>query len=142
MIDRDLAYRIWWSNRTDELRNLYRSFRNRVHTLVRTAKRNCMERVLNLNLPVKTLWRSDGSGFDFPAFSFRCVAPKEVFDSIYHIKSDLVGLADGVPLYICKVGYWLCSSFDYVHFQFFNFYSINNGNLNLNISAILICKHR
>jgi hypothetical protein len=45
---------------------------------------------------------STGSVFDFPAFSFRCVTPKEVFDSIYHIKSDSVGL-DGVPLKFVKL---------------------------------------
>jgi hypothetical protein len=142
IIDRNLAYRMWLSNRTDELRNLYRSFRNRVHTLVRTAKRNYMGRLLNPNLPDKSLWRNldfiglrdkenaflnidpnrlneffssvktgptpltrplnAGSVFDFPTFSFRCVNPKEVFDSIYHIKSDSVGL-DGIPLKFVKL---------------------------------------
>jgi hypothetical protein len=43
-----------------------------------------------------------GSGFDFQTFSFRCVTPKEVFDSIYHIKFDLVG-PNGVPLKFVKL---------------------------------------
>jgi hypothetical protein len=43
-----------------------------------------------------------GSVFDFPTFSFRFVTLKEVFDFIYHTKSDSVGL-DGVPLKFVKL---------------------------------------
>jgi hypothetical protein len=51
IIDRTLAHRAWRSHGTAESWELYKRFRNRVHCLVRQAKRSYMGRFLNPSLP-------------------------------------------------------------------------------------------
>jgi hypothetical protein len=58
IIDRNVTYRTWRVERTDELRNLYKCLRRRVHSLVKTAKREYMKKFLNPKLPSKTLWKN------------------------------------------------------------------------------------
>jgi hypothetical protein len=57
IVDRDMAFRFWRSYRTLELQEIYKRWRNRVHCLVRQAKREYMATFLSLTLPAKTLWK-------------------------------------------------------------------------------------
>jgi hypothetical protein len=58
IIDRNIVYRTWRIERTDEIHNVYKYLRRKVHSLVRAAKRDYMSKFLNPNLPSKTLWKN------------------------------------------------------------------------------------
>jgi hypothetical protein len=58
IIDRNIAFRTWRIERTDEIYNIYKFLRKQVHSLVREAKREYMSKFLNPNLPSKTLWKN------------------------------------------------------------------------------------
>jgi hypothetical protein len=58
IIDRNLAHRAWGSHKTAESWELYKRFHNRVHCLVRWAKRSYMGWFLDPSLPPKTLWKN------------------------------------------------------------------------------------
>jgi hypothetical protein len=58
IIDRNLAHRAWRSHGTAESWELYKRFWNRVHCIVRQAKRSYMGRFLDPTLPPKILWKN------------------------------------------------------------------------------------
>jgi hypothetical protein len=138
IIDRNIAYRTWRVERTEEFQNVYKYLRRKVHSLVRTAKRNYMSKFLDPKLPSKTLWKNldvlgiqkddqaplnlglDSLNSFFTAnsslrplvcpprvdsnsgFTFSIVTPLEVFQAIFKIKSNAVGL-DEIPINFLRI---------------------------------------
>jgi hypothetical protein len=115
IVDRDMAFRFWRSYRTLELQEIYKRWDNRVHCLVRQAKREYMATFLSLTLPAKTLWKDldsfgvnsyfasanvpgqtvrpslneESDWFSSSAgFDFSNVTRLEVFDAFFKIKSS------------------------------------------------------
>jgi hypothetical protein len=59
IVDRDMAFRFWRPYSTLELQEIYKRCRNRVHCLVRQAKREYVATFLSPPLPAKTLEESE-----------------------------------------------------------------------------------
>jgi hypothetical protein len=53
-----LSFKMGTNNKTDQLRNIFKRLRNKVHSFMKSAKRRCTEHHLNPKLPTEKLWEN------------------------------------------------------------------------------------